>query len=206
MIDFETFKLTMHRDIKPVITFISYQDAAESPEARTNRFNLLMPYILEKYDGNLLEIGAGVGDSTKIFLKHGEKYNRQVVVIDPWETLAGQPHGYGSYSYEEFLHNVKGFENLIICKEPSTGKVGSTLKYNQPFAFAFVDGLQHEADVLHDLYLCSDNNTQVIAVDDYNRETPNSQVPKAVTKFLDQNPDYELVETRANIECYLVKI
>jgi len=203
---FEAYKQDMIKDIKSIIALISYEDAAESPEGRTNRFDLLLPFILEKYKGNVIEIGAGVGHSTRIFLKWSENYSRQTLVIDPWETLAGQPHGYGVYSQAEFMHNIRGYENnLIICQEPSSGKVGSFLGYSQPFAFAFVDGLQHEADVIHDLYLCAQYDTKVIAVDDYNRETPNSQVPKAVKKFIDQNPEYDLVETRKNIECYLIK-
>lgn len=203
---FEAYKSTIYKDLKTIINYISYEDEAASPESRTNRFDLLMPFVLEKHQGNILEIGAGVGHSTRVFLKHGENYNRNVLVIDPWETLAGQPHGYGVYSYAEFMHNVSGYENLIICKEPSSGKVGSFLKYSQPFAFAFVDGLQYESDVLHDLYLCKDHDTYVICVDDYNRNSSVSQVKQAVTKFLDQNPEYKLVETRLNIECYLVKI
>lgn len=204
---FKAFQLTINRDIYPVISYISYEDEAASPEGRTHRFDLLMPFILEKHHGNVLEIGAGVGHSTKVFLRHAEKYNRNVLVIDPWETLAGEQHGYGLYSYDEFLHNVKGYENnLIVCREPSSGKVGSFMKYSQPFAFAFVDGLQRETDVLHDLWLCADNGTEIIAVDDYNRETSVSQVPKAVEKFLDQNPAYRFAESRKNIECYLVKI
>jgi len=203
---FEAYKHNIFKDIESVIQIISYEDAAESPEGRTNRFDLLLPFILEKYKGNLMEIGAGVGHSTRVFLKWSKKYSRQTLVIDPWETLAGQPHGYGLYSFDEFCHNVRGFEEyLIICNEPSTGKVGTFIRYSQPFAFAFVDGLQYESDVLYDLYLCSDNDTEVIAVDDYNRESNISQVPQAIKKFLDQNKKYELVETRKNIECYLIK-
>jgi len=203
---FEAYKFDVFKNIESVISLISYEDAADSPEGRTNRFDLLMPFILEKYSGNLIEIGAGVGHSTKVFLKWSEKYNRQTLVIDPWETLAGQPHGYGSYSFDEFMYNVRGYENnLIICKEPSDGKIGSFLKYSQPFAFAFVDGLQHEASVMHDLYICAEHDTKIIAVDDFNRDTPNSQVPKAIEKFIDQNPQYKMIETRKNIECYLIK-
>jgi len=191
--------------MKDIITLFSNKEASESPEGRTARFNMILPLVLDQYDGNILEIGAGVGHSTKVFLKHAWANDRKVVVVDPWITLAGDQHGYGVYSYEEFLENTKGFDNLVIFRGPSTGNVKLILDHHNPFAFAFVDGLQDEATVTHDLYLCQQYHTKVIAVDDFNRDTKVSKVRPAVFKFVDQNPEYELVHTRNNIECYLIK-
>lgn len=180
--------------IDVLIKFVSLMFTAESPEGRTARFEKLLPSIVARYPGDILEIGAGVGMTTKVLVKFGH-----VVVVDPWEELKDQPAGYGVYSYEEFLKNVDS-DNMEVIKKPSS----EITKFDRHFCFAFIDGLQRESEVLHDLYLAK--GTDVISVDDYNRNTLVSQVPKAVTKFLDQNPEYSLVETRENlIECYLCK-
>lgn len=175
-----------------------------SPEGRSARFGRLMFGLLNSVLGNVVEIGAGVGQSTMQFLIAAAWHNRQVIVIDPWE--GDVPPGYGGYSYSEFLENVKRWENhLKICKHPSNSDhVHAYLKDWSPIAFAFVDGIQTFNEVLADIRLCERYKAQVICVDDINRNSMHSQVPNAVAEFL-RSGTYKLVETEPLIECYLIR-
>lgn len=194
--------------ISQVITEVSnLKDyAPESPEGRTGRFDFFIGELLLKTPGNIVEIGAGEGHSTKVFLEHAKRYDRKVLVIDPWQTI-DQPPGYGVYSYDNFKERTKGFDNLVVAKIPSFYKeVNEYLRNIKPIAFAFVDGLQFKEHVLSDLFLIAAHDAQVICVDDINRSTAVSEVPEAVEKFLQGNNKYTRVETNQNlIECYLIR-
>ena len=191
--------------ISEVSNLVEY--AAETPEGRTARFDFFIGELLQKTPGNIVEIGAGVGHSTRVFLEHAKRYDRKVLVIDPWQSDNFQPPGYGAYSFDDFSERVKGYENLVVAKMPSFYKeVESFLRDIKPIAFAFVDGLQFKEHVLSDLFLMAAYDAQVICVDDINRSTAISEVPEAVNKFLQGNNKYTRVETRENlIECYLIK-
>lgn len=185
----------------------SFMPPAETPNGRTERIGHLLNFVLDNYKGNIIEIGAGTGETTKVMLEKAKKFDRNVLVIDPWETLENQPAGYGQYAYRDFVDRTKEYTNLIVCKMPSYFKEAEKyLVNNGPYAFAFVDGLQLKENVLSDLFLMSAYNVEVICVDDINRESEISQVPAAVAKFLQGNNKYRLVETREDLmECYLIK-
>ncbi len=193
--------------IEEIITTGSQYFTPESPESRTSRFDLIVPALLQELKGNIVEIGAGEGHSTKVFLQHAKENKRQVLVVDPWETVNSELPGYNQYTYRNFVERTAGFTNLTVCKKPSHDReVPRVMERMRPFAFAFVDGIQLMHTVLSDLFLCSANEVQVICVDDFNRETEISQVPKAVRKFVEGNNKYRLIEPRENqIECYLIK-
>lgn len=193
--------------IEEIIKTGSQYFVPESPEARTSRFDLIVPDLLQELKGNIVEIGAGEGHSTKVFLQHAKDAGRQVLVVDPWETFTSDLPGYNQYTYRNFVERTAGFTNLQICKKPSHDReVPRVMERLRPFAFAFVDGIQLTHNVLCDLFLCSSNEVSVICVDDYNRNTEISQVPKAVEKFITGNNKYRLIQPVENqIECYLIK-
>lgn len=193
--------------IEEIITKSSQYFTAESPESRTSRFDMIVPALLQELKGNIIEIGAGEGHSTKVFLQHASEANRQVLVVDPWETFNSGLPGYNQYTYRNFVDRTAGFTNMTVCKKPSSDReVPKVMEKMRPFAFAFVDGIQLTHNVLCDLFLCSANEVSVICVDDYNRSTEFSQVPSAIHKFTTGNNKYRLVPPRENqIECYLIK-
>lgn len=193
--------------LEEIIKEGSEYSIAEIPDGRTERIGIMLPALLQTIQGNVLEIGAGEGVTTKPMLEAAKQFDRRVLVVDPWHTLPDQPQGYGQYSYKEFVQRTSGFTNLTVCQSPSHTKVVNRyMAEMMPFAFAFVDGLQLEYNVLSDLFLCSAYGVEVICVDDINRETEISQVPKAVQKFITGNNKYRLVATSRNlIECYLIK-
>ena len=168
-------------NIEEIIQHGSEYSIAEIPDGRTERIAMILPAILETLDGNVLEIGAGEGITTLPMLEIAKQFDRQVLVIDPWETATEKPAGYGQYSYRNFIERTKGFTNMTVCKHSSHDKlVSQYMSKVSPFAFAFVDGLQLEYAVLSDLFLCSSYQVDVRCVDDINRLTEVSHVPKAI--------------------------
>lgn len=167
--------------------------------------------ILQKKKGNIIEIGAGVGDTTKALLFTAEKFGVKVIVIDPHELGWDQmPETYGKpYTYKNFLSNVEPYINSLVHFRVSSLEpdLYEKLKPYEPFAFSFVDGLQFKDAVLSDLNLMHKLNLSVICVDDFTRNTELSQVPEAIEEFLKKNDDYEIinesVESRA--KAFLIK-
>ena len=160
---------------------------------RTQRFTYLFRHL--KIPGSIVEIGAGNGDATEIFIKTG----RQVIVIDPFESGWGQiPESYGApYSYHKFREKIGTPDNLILHQYPSQSPgVQEFLLNFKPIAFAFVDGLQFEDSVLRDLRLMEALEVGLIAIDDVHRLTDISQVPLAIEKFL-ANSQY-IIRTSPN--------
>lgn len=131
-------------ELEYFIQQMSELEDAHSPEGRTKRFALMMDSILEKLEGNIIEIGAGFGNSTKVFLESAEKFGRHVWVFDPFLDPV--------YPREEFDKKVEGFPNLILIDASSQDFSRITFKP----CFAFADGLQTKEGVLHDLKLCSE--------------------------------------------------
>lgn len=167
--------------------------------------------ILLKYKGNIIEIGAGIGETTIKFLKLAKKYNVKVIVIDPhelgWDNI---PESYGHpYQYETFLKNVQDYKEYLIHYRVSSLENGldSKLQQHSPFIFSFVDGLQYKDAVLSDLNLMKKVNVPVICVDDYTRLTEISQVPLAVEEFMKENTNYELLSenTPQRSKAFLIK-
>ena len=195
----------MNEQLETLIEDTSYISTPDTPEGRTYRIGV----IANNLEGNFIEIGAGTGHTTEQLLKAAKESGGKVLVIDPWQSDATQPPGYGVYAYDEFWERVKDYQrHLVVAKMPSYFKeVGKYLSVNGPYIFAFVDGLQLRENVLSDLFLMSAYNVKVICVDDINRSTPISQVPEAVEKFLAGNKLYKRVQTRENlIECYLIRL
>ena len=67
--------------------------------------------FIKKYKGNILEIGAGIGETTKTFLNISQEYNTKVIVIDPFENgWEKMPKTYGEpYPFTRFYENVKDY-------------------------------------------------------------------------------------------------
>tara|TARA_R100000657_G_scaffold7388_1_gene4878 strand:- start:6185 stop:6721 length:537 start_codon:yes stop_codon:yes gene_type:complete len=156
----------------------------------------ILKYFIDKYKGNILEIGAGHGDTTIELTKLAK--DRKVIVVDPFEDGWDEmPKSYGQpYPYKIFASKLQGHlknGTVILHKCLSNDKhLKSKLKENLPISFCFLDGLQYEENVLEDLLLLESLNVNIIALDDFTRETETSQVPSAVTKFT-RRKTYKLV-------------
>lgn len=177
-----------------------------------NKLELVSKYFSEKHFGNFLEIGAGHGDTTIVFLKTLQGTDRKVFVVDPFEEgWFEMPKTYGEpYPFHIFERNTKKYSyNLELIKKSSLdSSVISHFEPNLSFDFAFIDGLQFKESVLSDLHLCKKLNCKVICLDDFTRITNESQVPMAVDEFLKKNVEYSIlysenINVRAKV--YLIK-
>src|SRR3990172_2654101 len=139
----------------------------------------ILEECLQKHEGDIIEIGAGHGDNTLEFLKLADKYNRQVIVIDPFEAGWGEMPVSYRYAYGIFEEKVKEYKHRLYLHSKTSLCITSesTCKATN-IAFAFVDGLQYKGAVLNDLGIVS--HADLICVDDMDRETSQSQVPSAV--------------------------
>lgn len=163
----------------------------ESIDFNRNRSEYWRELIEKVMPGNILEIGAGYGESTVLFCEIAKKYRRKVLVIDPfedgWELM---PKSY-QYGYAKFLSNMKGFSNWTVFPKSSQDEsCASEIAKFTPISFAFIDGLQSKEAVLSDLKLVEQFKPSIICVDDANRLTGDSRVPEALAEY---QGEYKLI-------------
>lgn len=128
---------------------------------RSNRFEAYVPRILEKVQGDILEIGAHSGKSTLIFLKAAKEYGRRVYVVDPWN---GPQEG-NEQVYRQFLKNTSEFKDYLhVLRKSSSSDAARKLISSLTLAFTFVDGFHEYHQVRNDLDISK--HSEVICVDD----------------------------------------
>lgn len=161
--------------------------------------------VIKIKGGNIVEIGGGYGASTKPLCIVAEKYNLNVIVVDPFESgWDNMPPSY-RYDFSKFMQMCNNFveKNVLqlIKKSSLDPSVYRDLSDSTPIAFAYVDGLQTEEAVLSDLNMMKDLNVEVIGVDDKNR----GGVKEALEIFLKES-NYKAIETKPEYrEVYLCK-
>ncbi len=165
--------------------------------------------IAQEFPGNIIEIGAGNGDTTVEFLKVQQDREFGVLVVDPFESGWDEmPDSYGKpYPYEKFKEEtdeyVKG-KNLGVLQLSSQDQVAKLHIESTPLvSLIFIDGLQYKDAVLSDLRTAIKCRPLIICVDDFNRSTGVSQVPEAVEVFKKET-DYIFLYTGIR-ECYFVR-
>lgn len=102
----------------------------------------MLKYLEESmsYPGDIVEIGAGAGTTTKILLEYGKKHGKKVIVIDPFDKKF-MPDSYGTpYSNEEFMETVKGFDNLELYEVNSLSHKAWEVLEGRAICFAYIDG------------------------------------------------------------------
>lgn len=173
---------------------------------RTERVDDILPIVLKYVMGDILEVGAFQGRSTKIFCEIGVKYDRVVHVVDPWD---GRQQG-NKGAYDKFLANTEGCTNLIVQKLGSEDpKVLEQFKKDGvKFAFILIDGHHTYENVRNDLINFKDllEPYGVICIDDWHGPYGFSDVIQlAANDFLDDN--YLLLKAPDSfIERYFVKL
>ncbi len=177
-------------------------------QGRTIRIRDMLPYLLDVVQGDLVEIGAGIGVTTVAMLMSTVKRGRTIVVIDPWED---EFDGHANvYTYKEFQAVISSYSvydtqfipdrHLYVSRMRSQdARAAELVGEAKPLAFAFIDGLQTYEAVLSDLELV--NGAAVICVDDIQR----SPVARAVDAFM-SNCHYVRCSTSIPVmETYLIR-
>ena len=172
---------------------------------RTDRLNVILPLIFQFIDGDVLEIGAHQGGSTSIFCEVGDKYNRNVIVIDPWD---GRQEG-NNQVYSKFKENTASFTNLVVYKlssdDPSIREKFTVSKIK--LSFILIDGLHSYAAVKNDIekYLDFLSPHGILCIDDWRGPYKfSAEIRKAALDHLGDNIK-ELNTPNSFIEQYFVK-
>jgi len=174
------------------------------PPGRMARLDWLLPELLKEHSGNVAEIGAGCGETTRILLRHAQRARRTVLVVDPWEGHDGvvdqrNTPGY-AYTYENFRRQVGHVEHLVVCRNYSnSGPAAKALQEGGPWALIMVDARMDTAGALEDLMQVATLSPPVICMDDYGMR---QSVRNAVHQFL-QGGEYQAVRFPGSHEIFL---
>lgn len=184
--------------------FNEYQANAHWDVERMARHRVLLPQILEKVEGDILEIGAHRGASTRMFCEIAEKFGRKVYVIDPWD---GRQEGDAGI-YGEFVANTADCKNLIVHRMGSEKPEAFQAIKDIKFAFIFIDGLHSYDAVVIDFtrYRTLLSAHGVICVDDWTGPYEFcDQVRRAVLEHL--NDEFvEIFSPGSLIERYIARV
>lgn len=146
----------------------------------------------------IVEIGAGTGETTIELCKIAKEKKAIVYVIDPFDNE--MPPSY-VYNYAQFLDKVKDYkENYILLKNTSLSKVAEGLLEGMNIGFVFIDGLQYRGAILNDLRITE--HAKIVCLDDFNRESPTSEVPSTLNMYIKTSTKQLIIKERW---AYLIK-
>jgi hypothetical protein len=116
-----------------------------------------------RYPGDFIEIGAYVGKTTRQLAQVARRYNRRVLVIDPWQPGTQNCRG---MEYEGFLQNIAPYRDIVdIVRDSSLEARAIGIIKGRALSFALVDGLHTFEACLSDIRAVS-HTAGLIAVDD----------------------------------------
>lgn len=118
---------------------------------------------VQRHEGDLIEIGAFKGETTRYLCAVAQRYSRRVIVVDPWKTGTQDCDG---GEFETFLQNVEPYLDLVdVIRASSVEPAVISEIATRKLAFAFVDGHHSYEACLSDI--CAVRHTLgMIAVDD----------------------------------------
>jgi predicted O-methyltransferase YrrM len=167
---------------------------------KSSMFNSFLNEVLSNSQGDVLEIGALTGTSTKVFCEAAMRFNRTVHVFDPWN---GEEAGSES-AYQRFLSRTSSYSNLNVTRLSSNSDEAIAKMKEMKIAFCLIDGLHTFDFALKDLLTVSDSITEggIICLDDINIP----DVSKAAKKFLaDKGSNWEFVQREGFIESFFCR-
>lgn len=173
---------------------------------RTARTDVILRMILPHVKGDILEIGAHEGTTTKVFAATGKEYDRQVHVIDPWD---GRQQG-SNTTFQIFKKNTSELDNITVHRIGSedSSVEQKFIEDGVKFSFILIDGLHSYNAVKNDLdrykHLLVPHG--IICVDDWRGPYAFSvDIQLAAKDNLDKN--YVEIKTPDSfIEAYFVKL
>lgn len=173
---------------------------------RAERTVEVLEHILPYVNGDILEIGACRGTTTVEFCKIAKKYNRNVVVIDPWD---GRQQG-GGAEFTAFKAATAEFDNLIVHRFGSENPVVAKVFADQErkFAFILVDGDHSFQAVTNDVSRYRDFLVQggIISIDDWRGPYTFSEAIRNAAYGQLCDGYQELTTPDSFIESYFIKL
>jgi predicted O-methyltransferase YrrM len=163
---------------------------------QSERLEYMCEQSLKSNEGNILEIGAYIGNTTNIFCNIARKYNRKVYVIDPWQPGTQNCEG---DEYSQFIKNTEHNKDIIIIYRSSSLDI-DTINFIKSLnlSFVYVDGLHNYEACLSDIKSVL-HCKGIICVDDISWC---EGVKKAVYEIIDQYSLY-IIRSRYFRECYI---
>jgi len=159
----------MIEKLKKIVNELSIEENSEELpkhvwgfKNQRERLNQVCELALQNYQGDILEIGAHRGLTTKIFCELAKKYDRKVVVLDNW---CGEQQG-DEIIYQSFKKNTEKYNDLLDANRVSSfSEEGKNIIQNNNFAFCWIDGLHTYEACGQDIDSCS-TQEGILAVDD----------------------------------------
>jgi hypothetical protein len=128
-----------------------------------DRLALVAELSLQRYKGNLLEIGAFLGETTVRLAALADQYGRRMVVVDPWQPGTQNCEG---PEFDIFLQNTRDYRHVIDIVRASSLEPQTIQEIGRmDLAFSYVDGLHTYEATLSDV-LAVGATRGMIAVDD----------------------------------------
>ncbi len=120
-------------------------------------------YCAQKYEGDFVEIGCYIGQTTRELARVAKAYGRRVIAVDPWEQGTQDCN---SNEYDRFLESIKPYASVVdIVRRSSLDKKTKAAVKSRKLCFASVDGLHTYQACLSDI-LTVKHTLGIIAVDD----------------------------------------
>jgi len=131
------------------------------------RLEAVAEYCAQTWPGDLVEIGLGHGNTTRIFAEIARAHDRRVVAVDPFDVMGT---AWGDDYFETFLKNTEPWRDAIdLLKASSLDPETIHVIGERELCFAYVDGL-HTYEACYSDILTVSHCAGIIAVDDVHVE------------------------------------
>lgn len=149
--------------VQDLLFFVNATSEQGSALYQKERIRIAAEWSLKHYSGDLIEIGAYIGETTVVLCELARKYHRKVIVVDPW---AQGTQNCVSDEYEQFCQRTAQYGDVLHVIRASSveEKTIETIKASK-LAFAFIDGL-HTVQACQSDYEAVKHCEGVICVDD----------------------------------------
>ncbi len=113
----------------------------------TERIRALSAFCASAIEGDLVEIGAWAGATTRVLCEAAKRFNRRVLVVDPWQD---------NDQYSMFMRNTAEYADVLdVLKFKSQSDEAVEEIKRRSLCFAYVDGEHTYEAVAKDIHSLS---------------------------------------------------
>jgi SAM-dependent methyltransferase len=126
------------------------------------RVEKVAEYAVERFPGDIIEIGCHYGQTTAILARIAERHGRRVIGVDPWKPGTQDCVG---HEYKQFLEMIEDWKDIVdVVRLPSESEEAIAYIANRALCFAYIDGLHTYSNCYSDIMATS--HAPIIIVDD----------------------------------------